>query len=90
VRVAADDPGCLDQLLRGRGAVGESDADDILIVTGMGARDVGIIAGNAGITLYELSPRTASLEEAFMELTRDASEYHAGGQLASTSQGAAA
>jgi ABC-2 type transport system ATP-binding protein len=91
VRVAADDPGSLDQLLRGRGAVVESDADDILIVTGMGARDVGIIAGNAGIiTLYELSPRTASLEEAFMELTRDASEYHAGGQLATTSQGAAA
>ena len=29
----------------------------------------------AGITLYELSPQSASLEEAFMELTRDAAEY---------------
>ena len=59
-------------------------------MTGMQARDVGIVAGTAGITLYELSPRNASLEEAFMELTRDASEYHAGGELAVAHQGAAA
>ena len=43
-----------------------------------------------GITLYELSPRSASLEEAFMELTRDASEYRAGGDQTTMSQGAAA
>jgi ABC-2 type transport system ATP-binding protein len=68
----------------------ETRANDTLIVTGMDARQVGIVAGNAGITLYELSPRSASLEDAFMELTRDASEYHAGGDLATTSRGAAA
>jgi ABC-2 type transport system ATP-binding protein len=56
----------------------------------MDARNVGIVAGAAGITLYELSPRNASLEEAFMELTRTASEYHAGGDLAAAHQGAAA
>ena len=50
------------------------------IVTGIDAREIGTIAGSAGITLYELSPRNASLEEAFMELTRDAAEYHAGGR----------
>ena len=50
----------------------------------------GIVAGTAGITLYELSPQSASLEDAFMELTREASEYHAGGDLATTSRGAAA
>ncbi len=33
----------------------------------MDARDVGILAGPEGITLYELSPRSASLEEAFFE-----------------------
>jgi ABC-2 type transport system ATP-binding protein len=90
VRVAAADPQSLHQLLHDSGAGVETRADDTLIVTGMEARDVGIIAGAAGITLYELSPRSASLEEAFMELTRDASEYHAGGHLATTSRGAAA
>jgi ABC-2 type transport system ATP-binding protein len=90
VRVAAADPGSLHQLLRDRGAVVEAGADDILTVTGLEAREVGIVAGTAGITLYELSSRSASLEEAFMELTRDASEYHAGGALTTISQGAAA
>jgi ABC-2 type transport system ATP-binding protein len=57
--------------------------DGALVVTGMAARDVGIVAGTAGITLYELSPQSASLEEAFMELTRHAAEY-------TTTRGAAA
>jgi ABC-2 type transport system ATP-binding protein len=48
----------------------------------MNARDVGIVAGAAGITLYELSPHSASLEEAFMELTRDAAEYRTRGAAA--------
>lgn len=50
----------------------------MLIVTGVEARDVGVVAGAAGITLYELSNHRASLEEAFLELTREASDYHAG------------
>jgi len=58
-------------------------------VTGMDARDIGIAAGTAGIALYELSPHHASLEEAFMELTRDASEYHAADVLVGAHQGAA-
>jgi ABC-2 type transport system ATP-binding protein len=90
VRVAAADPRSLHRLLHIGGADVETRADDTLIVTGMDARQVGIVAGNAGITLYELSPQSASLEDAFMELTRDASEYHAGGDLATTSRGAVA
>jgi ABC-2 type transport system ATP-binding protein len=90
VRVATADPQALHQLLSDTGADVETRADDILIVTGIDARQVGIVAGTAGITLYELSPQSASLEDAFMELTRDASEYHAGGDLATTSRGAAA
>src|SRR5947209_4529302 len=90
VRVAAADPVLLQRLLHDRRALVEIGADDILIVTGMDARDVGIVAGAAGITLYELSSRSASLEEAFMELTRDASEYRAGGDQTTMSQGAAA
>jgi len=48
------------------------------VVTGMTARDVGTVAGSTGITLYELSPQSASLEEAFMELTRDTAQYTTG------------
>ena len=47
-------------------------------MTGLECREVGIIAANAGITLYELSRQEASLEEAFMEMTRDSDEYLAG------------
>jgi ABC-2 type transport system ATP-binding protein len=90
VRVEAEQPHILRALLHDRGAHVNADRDGALIVTGMAARDIGIVAGSAGITLYELSPRNASLEEAFMELTKDASEYHAGGDLVTANQGAAA
>ena len=40
---------------------------------------VGEIAAAAGIVLHELTPRLASLEEAFMELTADSAEFGAGG-----------
>jgi ABC-2 type transport system ATP-binding protein len=38
---------------------------------------VGTLAAAHGIVLFELTPIRASLEEAFMELTRDSVEYHA-------------
>jgi ABC-2 type transport system ATP-binding protein len=82
VRVDAAEPERLRHLLADRGADASPQVDGALVVTGMVARDVGIIAATAGITLYELSPRSASLEEAFFELTRDATDY--------TTRGAAA
>ncbi|MDH6575683.1 ABC transporter ATP-binding protein [Kitasatospora sp. MAP5-34] len=39
---------------------------------------VGDLAAAHGITLHELSPQQASLEEAFMQMTADSVEYHAG------------
>ncbi|MEV1241597.1 ABC transporter ATP-binding protein [Nonomuraea sp. NPDC049750] len=48
-----------------------------LIVTGMTAPDVGRLAAAEGVPLFELAPRRTSLEEAFMELTRDSVEYGA-------------
>ncbi len=50
--------------------------DGALSVSGMSASDIGEIAGASGIYLHELSPQMASLEDAFMELTRDSVEYH--------------
>jgi len=48
-----------------------------LHVTGMSTDQIGYRASEAGLTLLELSPVQASLEEAFMALTHDAVEYRA-------------
>jgi len=46
-----------------------------MIVTGLAAPRIGELAASAGLVLHELTPRLASLEEAFMELTADSVEY---------------
>jgi len=51
--------------------------DGSLEVTGLTAAEIGDRARDLGISLHGLAPRTASLEEAFMEMTRDEVEYHA-------------
>jgi ABC-2 type transport system ATP-binding protein len=51
--------------------------DGALEVTGMTTDQVGTVAGRAGITLLELAAQQASLEEAFLDMTRDAVEYRA-------------
>ncbi|MCK9895732.1 ATP-binding cassette domain-containing protein [Frankia sp. AgB32] len=55
-----------------------ADGADVLEVSGLSSDRIGIAAADAGIPLYELTPRQASLEEAFMTLTRDSVEYHGG------------
>ncbi|MET9613897.1 ATP-binding cassette domain-containing protein [Kitasatospora indigofera] len=49
-----------------------------LVVTGLPAGRIGALAAEHRITLQELTVRTASLEEAFMELTAGSIEYRAG------------
>ena len=44
-------------------------------MSGLGAEEIGTLAFAAGITLYELTPQRASLEEVFMDLTADAVQY---------------
>ena len=46
-----------------------------LEVHGLTAEQVGEVAAGAGIALHELTPLQASLEEAFMNLTRDELEF---------------
>ncbi len=48
-----------------------------LEVFGLTAEQVGDTAAAAGVVLHELTPQQASLEEAFMELTRDEVEFGA-------------
>jgi ABC-2 type transport system ATP-binding protein len=47
------------------------------LVTHMESDAIGDLTAANGVTLHELSPQTASLEAAFMQLTGDSVEYHA-------------
>jgi ABC-2 type transport system ATP-binding protein len=77
VRVRSTDPDALAALLRSRAAGVSRDRDGALTVSGLSTDQVGRAAGAAGITLLELTERRASLEEAFIDMTRDAVEFRA-------------
>jgi ABC-2 type transport system ATP-binding protein len=71
-------------LLLGDGVTVTSGEPGVLDVRGLDPAEIGERAAAAGLVLHELSPQEASLEEAFMEMTRDAVEYHATSELAGT------
>ncbi len=66
------------RIIAAAGARGEQQPDGAISVTGIEIGALGDLALESGIALHELSLQQASLEEAFMELTRDSVEYHAG------------
>jgi ABC-2 type transport system ATP-binding protein len=68
----------LADLLRQGGAHVEREPGDALAVTGMEAAAIAGLAASAGIAVHELTPRHASLEQAYMELTSDSVTYRAG------------
>ncbi|MEU1084798.1 ATP-binding cassette domain-containing protein [Streptomyces sp. NPDC005908] len=78
VLVRTPDGGQLAELLRGKGASVSRTAGGDLDVTGLEAARIAELAAADGLVLHELSTRRGSLEEAFMELTKDAVEYDAG------------
>lgn len=90
VKVATDDPARLRDVLAGPGVevTGRVGSEE-LQVTGSSAREIGLKAAEHGIPLFELTTKAVSLEEAFMELTRDAVEYHGSTTGAETSGSAA-
>jgi ABC-2 type transport system ATP-binding protein len=53
------------------------DADGTIAVTGMSAAQVGELAADESLTMHELTPVRASLEDAFMQLTSSSVEYRA-------------
>ncbi|MGC5628629.1 ABC transporter ATP-binding protein [Georgenia sp. Z1344] len=59
-------------------AVARRAEDGSLEVEDLSAPEIGAAAHHAGVELHELSPRSASLEQAFMTLTHDSVEYRAG------------
>jgi len=68
LRERLDGPGVTATLVDERG---------LLEVTGLTAAEIGDAAAASGIPLHELTPQQASLEEAFMTLTRDDIEFKA-------------
>ena len=76
VRVRTDQPDRLSQLLAGRGASIEVRERELLEVTGLEPRTIAAAALENQVMVYELTPLVASLEEAYMELTKDDVEYH--------------
>jgi ABC-2 type transport system ATP-binding protein len=66
-------------LLRARGAAIEYEGAETLIVTGLDVTAIGDLAAAAGIPVHELSLKQASLEDVFMNLTRDAVDYQGAG-----------
>ncbi len=66
----------LSALLYRDGCEIERSNPDELIVTGTDSAQIGLVAAREAIPLVELTPQQATLEEAFMEITRDAVEFH--------------
>ena len=77
IRVRTPQGAALAQLVADEGGVVTTDPDSALMVTGVSAVRLGDLAFDHGIRVHELAPVQASLEQAFMELTRDSVEYHA-------------
>ena len=75
VRVRTEEAPRLRDLLAADGVSVTSTERDLLTVTGLSSAEIGKVAAQARIALVELIPQQASLEEAFMELTRDAVEF---------------
>jgi len=78
VRVVGQDPVRLQQVISGDGGRVLAGADGALTVSDVPAPRIGELAAQNNLVLHELTPQLASLEEAFMELTRESVEY--GGQ----------
>ncbi|MBE8521130.1 ATP-binding cassette domain-containing protein [Amycolatopsis sp. H6(2020)] len=74
VLVRTPEPGFA-RLLATAGAAVREGTEASLVVSGMTSAEIGKLAAYHGIALAELSPQRVSLEDAFMELTRDSVDY---------------
>ena len=52
--------------------------DGALVVVGLDAAAIGDLAARHGIAVHALVPRQASLEDAYLDLTGDSTDYHGG------------
>jgi len=76
VRVVSPDATVLAGLVAGPGVTVTSSSPTELVVEGVPAADIGDLAARHGLALHALVPVNPSLEEAFMELTKESVQYH--------------
>jgi ABC-2 type transport system ATP-binding protein len=77
VLVRTPDADALAAALAGIGATVTRPATDVLEVVGPTAAGIGDLARDLRLSVHGLTPRQVSLEEAYMDMTRDAVEFHA-------------
>jgi ABC-2 type transport system ATP-binding protein len=77
LRLVTPDATVFHELLIEANAFVRIEPDGALAITGLTAQQVGELARDHRLAIYELAVERASLEEAFMELTRDSLEYTA-------------
>ena len=79
VRVRSPEIERLKSALAEQGATTVLEEDGSLSVRGADEIAIGELAASIPVVLHELAPQSASLEDAFMELTEDSVEYHGAG-----------
>jgi ABC-2 type transport system ATP-binding protein len=77
VLVRSPRAGELAGLLTARGAAVRPEGDGGLSVTGLDTPAIGDLAAGHGIAVHELVSRHASLEQAYLDLTADSTDYRA-------------
>ena len=77
VLVRSPRAGELAGLMTARGATVTKEDDGGLAVTGLDAPAIGDLAAEYGIAMHALIPRTASLEDAYLDLTGDSVDFRA-------------
>ena len=75
VRIVTPTPQRFVSVLGRAGARPTVDADGAIVVKGLSSSAIGELAAGQALTLHELTPVRASLEDVFMELTSDSVEY---------------
>jgi ABC-2 type transport system ATP-binding protein len=78
VRVRTPDAHRLATLLVGTDITTKITEPDLIVVNGLPAARIGELAAGASVVLHELTPLAGSLEDAYLALTEDDVEYHAG------------
>jgi ABC-2 type transport system ATP-binding protein len=79
VRVRSPQADQMVGMLKAQGMTTVREPDGALNISGTTLEAVGDLAGANSFTLHELSAHTASLEDTFMELTRDSVDFRTGG-----------
>ncbi len=84
VMVRTPEAARLRDLLLGPDVTITSEQADVLHVQGLNAEQIGTVAWQAHLPVFELASQQASLEQAFMEITQDSVEYRSADTNATT------